>query len=85
VLATSYAFSYYRCGVTLNESTITVDRIVPGNGGTYRRFTVLRLQAISSVFAIADTAVMVAPGQPEIGYPNKLDGLTPLRIATAAC
>ena len=56
MLAASYAFSYYRCGVTLNESMITVDRIVPGcNGSTYRRFTVLRLQVISSVFAIADT------------------------------
>jgi len=28
----------YRCGATLDESTITVDRIVPGrDGGTYRR------------------------------------------------
>lgn len=28
----------YRCGVLLVESTITVDRIVPGcQGGTYRR------------------------------------------------
>jgi len=54
VLATSYAFSYYRCGVTLNESTITVDRILHGcNGIAYRRFTVLRLQVISSVFAIS--------------------------------
>jgi hypothetical protein len=28
----------YRCGATLDDSTITVDRIVPGrDGGTYRR------------------------------------------------
>src|SRR5919106_2614854 len=34
------------------------------------RFTVLRVQVISSVFAIADTAIMVASGQPEISCPS---------------
>lgn len=28
----------YRCGIELNDSTITADRIIPGcEGGTYRR------------------------------------------------
>src|ERR671918_2188607 len=37
------------------------------------RFAVLRLQVISSVFSITDTATMVAPGQSEISCPDRLD------------
>src|SRR5918996_4912737 len=37
------------------------------------RLTVLRLQVISSVFTIADTAIMATPAQPEISCPDRSD------------